>query len=175
MKRHSVIIFAVELLITLVFMGCGDPVLYNISIVNNSSKTVSYRYDGNSDTLASGDSRDYQVKAYTQEPSDISIIPAGTLTIKMSRKGEAYIFENIEPINLNVANTMPFPVTIKADYYIDADGAGKTELLIPEKSEKTEAKIYTSRPRFAISADYPVNSVKVEWEMKDNAINAIVK
>jgi hypothetical protein len=172
MRRYLILGLLAALL---VFTGCGDPVLYEVSILNSSSKTVSYKYNDNSDILNPGDSKTYHVKAYTQAPSDISIVPSGTLTIEISRKGEAYIFENIEPINLNVANTMAFPVVIKADYYIDADGAGKIELLVPKKSEKTEAKIYTSRPRFFITADYPVGSIKVEWEMKDNTINAIIK
>jgi hypothetical protein len=176
MKRYSIVALLVVLSAIMVFTGCGDPILYEVSVLNNSSKSVSYRYNDSSDTLGPGDSKTYQVKAYTQKPSDISVVPSGTLTIEMlSRKGEAYIFENIEPMNLNVANTMPFPVTIKADDYIDADGAGNIELVVPEKTEKQGTKIYTSRPRFTITADYPVDSVKVEWEMRDNTISAIIK
>jgi hypothetical protein len=82
------------------------------------------------------------------------------------------VFNAFRPLP-NIANMAPFPVTIKAGNYIDADG--QTELLIPAGSPVKKAKIYTSRPKFTISADYPVSSLKVEWEMGDNTINAIIK
>jgi hypothetical protein len=175
MRRYSIVALVVVLLAIMVFAGCGDPVLYEVSVLNDSSKTVSYRYNDNSDTLAPTDSKIYHVKAYTQKPSDISVVPPGTITITMDRRNETYIFEDITPFDLSVANTMPFPVTIKADNYIDADGTGKTELLIPEKAEETGAKIYTARPNFTITGDYPVYSVKVEWNIGNNIMYVTIK
>jgi hypothetical protein len=157
----------------LVFAGC-ETAYYSVTVTNSSSKKVSFSYDGSADSLDPGNSKNYQVEAYTQMPVDISV-SAGTLSVAMVHKRNEYIFEDIAPIKLSVANTMPFPVIIKADNYIDADGTGKTELLIPEKAEEKEAKIYTSRPKFTISADYPLSSVKIEWEMKDDTIFVTIK
>jgi hypothetical protein len=169
MKRY----FFLSLLAVLLLAAC-ETEYYSVTITNNSSKQVSYSYDGGKDSLDSGKSKNYQVKAYTQMPADISV-SSGTLTVSMARKQDRYIFEDIAPIKLSVANTMPFLVTIKADNYIDADGKGKTELSIPGEAEETGARIYTSQPKFTISADYPLGSVKIGWEMKDDTIFVTIK
>jgi hypothetical protein len=172
MKRFiltgSAVIFA------LIFAGC-EITYYPVTVENKSSKPVGYFYNGGTDTLQTNESRNYQVRAYTQEPSNIAVVPPGTLTVKMVREGEQYIFENITSINLSVINTLPFPVTIRAGNYIAADGTGKTELEISGNSSVNTAKIYTSKPEFAISADYPVGLIKVEWEMKNGTIFVTIK
>jgi hypothetical protein len=170
MKRFILVGFAV--IFMLVFAGC-ETTYYSVTITNNSSKAVSYFYNGGTDTMSTGDSKTYQVKAYTQRPSNIAVVPSGTLTVKMVHEGEGYIFTDIDPINLSVANALPFDVTIRAGNYIYADETGKTELLVPE-GEKKPAKIYTSRPQFTISADYPVSAVKVVWKITGNTISVTI-
>jgi hypothetical protein len=160
MKRFILTGFAV--IFALIFAGC-EITYYPVTVENRSSKLVGYFYNGGTDTLQSDASKNYQVKAYTQEPSNITV--EGTLTVKMVREEGNYIFEDITPINLNVTNYLPFLVTLRADNYIDADGAGKTELEIPENNSVDTAKIYTAKPKFTISADYPIGSTKAEWRM----------
>jgi hypothetical protein len=159
------------------FVGCGDPTYYAVSISNSSSKTVSYTYDHNSDTLDPGSFMDYQVKAYTPEPADINIVPPGTLSVRMNRKtGALYVFEDVEPINLHVSNVLPFSVTLKAGDYIDADGTGEMRLAVPANSE-VMAVIYTSKPQFTITAEYPTSIVTVEWELdtENDTLYVIIK
>jgi uncharacterized protein YkuJ len=173
MRRYFSFLLIVALL---GFIGC-EITYYPITITNNSSKTVSYFYNGSTDTLEPTKSKSYQVKAYTQMPVNFSVVSSETLTVTMVNEREEYIFKDIDPINLNVVNMMPFPVTIKAGNYIDADGTGSGEigLLIPENTENQNAKIYTTRPKFTITADYPINSIKIEWRMVDTTIYVIIK
>jgi hypothetical protein len=172
MKKLAGIIFAVSML---AFAGC-ETRYYSVTITNNSSKQVAYFYNGGTDILDPCPgvvSKNYQVKAYTQMPADISVVSSDILSVAIVQNRDDYIFEDIAPIDLNVVNTMPFPITIEAGNYIN-DGEGKTKLSVPAKSEKTGA-IYTPRPKFTVSAEYPVNFVKIEWEMKGNTISVTIE
>jgi YD repeat-containing protein len=159
------------LFIVVLLVGC-DATYYPITITNNSSKTVAYTYDGSSDTLAPTFSKGYQVKAYTQDPNIISIVPEGPLSVKLSRGNESYTFENVSPIDLHVANTLPFSVTIKADSYIDA-GSGLIELTVEANTEITTAKIYNSKPKFIINSS--TYSVKAEYVIIEDIMYVTLK
>jgi hypothetical protein len=154
------------LLPVLLLFGCGDVVYYTVSITNNTSKTVAYSYNDLSDTLAPSGSIEYQVKAYTLYPSNIAIVPPGPLSIKLIRKNDNYFFEAVPSMDLHVTNILPFSVKITSGNYIDADGAGSTELTVSSGAQVSGA-IYTANPQFSITADYPVGAVKVEWKINN--------
>jgi uncharacterized protein (UPF0333 family) len=93
---RKIAVFAVVLAFVLV-SGCG-PKYYAVSITNESSKTVSYTYNGSDDTLAPNDSKTYEVLAYTQAPKNINF--PGALSVKMTRNGDIFTFENIPLLTL---------------------------------------------------------------------------
>jgi hypothetical protein len=154
-------------LVCLALVAC-ETKYYSVLITNNSSKAVTYTYNGSPNTLLSGVSEDYQVKAYTQPPKDISV--PGALSVEMENKGEEYVFVNVPPIDLHVINTLSVSVTIKADDYIDNDGS--TELAIGALTEVKTAKIYTGRPNFSVSSGYSPNIV---WEISEGIMYVTIK
>ena len=116
------VIGAAAFLCGLLYAGCGEET-YAVSIINNASRAVSYRYNGKNDTIpaSTGEpvTKKYTVKAYTQPPSNI-VDQNGILSITMiNRQGETYTFNPVPSIQISAVNTLPAAVTIKAGYYID--------------------------------------------------------
>lgn len=159
--------------------ACGTE-YYSVSVINYSEKTVSYVYNGSSDTLAARtpetpdspeiyDSKTYEVKAYTQPPQNINV-PDGVLSVTMNQKGNTFTFVDAEPFTLNVVNRLPFEVKFKADNYIDDNGS--VEFTIDADTEKT-AKIYTSKPGFtSLTEDH---TVIIDWNFKENTVYVITR
>jgi hypothetical protein len=81
---------------SLLFLSCGEKI-YDVTIINNSSKTVSYVYDDEADVLEPGESKQYKVEAYTQPPRDISV--NGEMNIIMIVNGDVFTFVDIEEEN----------------------------------------------------------------------------
>jgi hypothetical protein len=162
MKKLSLIA-----LVCLALAAC-ETKYYSVLITNNSSKDVSYSYNGASDTLVSGKSKGYEVEAYTQPPKDMSV--TGPMSVTMESKSEEYIFTNVPPVNLHVINTLPSNIIIKADSYIDDNGS--TELLIESLQEKTTANIYTENPRFTVLSGY---SAIIDWKIENNIIYVTIR
>ena len=150
--------------IVCLFISC-ETSYYSVSVTNNSeTKTVSYTYNDSSDTLAPGESETYEVEAYTEPPANIED-ENGVASIEMKRDGDIFTFVDVEPIILNVINTLPIPITIKADNYIWDEINASVELSVPAREERTERLfIYTENPKFTITSDYPVI---YEWNITD--------
>jgi hypothetical protein len=127
---------------------------YSVTFTNESSKTVSFEYDGTSDTISIGDSKTYQVKAYTKPPVNI-VDQNGIASIDMNKilTTADYTFFDKVPFNLNVINKLPTDITIKADNFID--NSGSTEMFI-EKDNEATALIFTNKPKFTTTSNYPV-------------------
>ena len=151
--------------------GCDFPEYYNHTVKNESeSKTISYTFNGSDvvDILAPDESKEYQSKT-GKLFKGIANVSAGSphgfgVSVIVKLNGNDFTFIDVDPFNLNVINTLPFEVTIKADNYIDLDGS--TELTIepyPEEATAiiyTSAKIYTSNPKFTSSTN-PL--IKFDW------------
>jgi hypothetical protein len=154
-------------LICLAFVAC-ETKYYSVLISNNSSKDVSYEYNGSSDTLDQGKSKTYQVKAYTQSPKNISV--TGTMSIRMEDSNGDYLFIDVTPIELHVANTLPADITIKSDNYID--DSGSIELTVESMKEKTTAKIYTKNPKFTVLSGYPA---VIDWNIQNDIMYVTIR
>ena len=167
------VIFFVIIAVFLV-LGCGETELYSVSITNNSTKTVSYDYNGGTGTLAVSQTNVYKVKAYTQPPKNI-LDQNGIASIKMNTDGMTgnYAFTDAAVFALNVVNNLPVEITIKADNFIDDNGS--TELTIGENTEKNTARIYTSKPRFTpLVNNYPV-TIDSNFDDNDKTVYVIIR
>ena len=157
--------------IVFILISCGDVKFYSVSISNNSSKSVSYTYNGISDTLTVSETKQYEVEAYTQPPKNIvDQNGIASLTIKTNGMTGDYTFLGATPLDLNVINRLPVDITIKADNYIDNNGS--TELVIGLNAESTGAKIYTKSPKFTSTANYPII---VEYSVDENVMSVIIR
>jgi hypothetical protein len=167
MRRYFSFLLIVFVVLTLV--AC-EVRYYSVLIANNSSKNVSYEYNGSPDTLDSDKSKTYQVKAYTHPPKNISV--TGAMSVKMETRlsGEEYAFVNAAALDLHVLNTLDVELTLMADNYID--NSGETSLTIPANTEIKTAKIYTTTPHFTITSGY---SPAITWKIEDNVMYVTIK
>jgi hypothetical protein len=108
---------------------------------------VSYAYNGSSDTLALNGSKNYQVKAHTQPPQNITVPGGMSVSIAATHSGNEYVFEDIPHINIHVVNTQNFNVSIaeKSNYIENDDGNPFIEC---QNQATTSGKIYTKTPNF---------------------------
>ena len=163
---------AVFTVISMLFWGCNGKEFYTVLITNASEeKTVSYEYDGNSDSLDVSETKQYEVKAYTQPPKNIAD-QNGVASLVMNTNGMTgeHTFYDAAPFDLNVINRLPVDITIKAGNFIDNNGS--TELTIASNNESTGAKIYTQTPEFTSTSNYPVN---IEWAIDKNEMSVIIR
>jgi hypothetical protein len=156
MKR---LIFAV--FVVFAFVSC-ETRYYTVTIKNDSSKSVTYTYDDITDTLAVSGSKEYQVKAYTQPPKNISVPGAMSIQVESLPSGEELKFTDVASIDIHVLNTLDTEITLTADNYIDNNGT--TSLIVPAKSEINTAKIYTKTPRFKVLSEY---AISIEWKIEN--------
>jgi len=172
MKRLYIAIF-----IIFIFVSCDLPEYYNYQISNNSSENVSYTFNGISDILEPSESKDYQLKKgeiFTGMENINAGSPYGfgykvKLGMKTTNTGSDYFFYDFNPFDLNVINSLPVTVSIKADNYID--NLNSTTLDIDANSEKT-AKIYTNKPTFTSTNNYPII---FDWVFSNNTIYVIIR
>ena len=108
------------------------------------------------------------MKAYTQPPNNI-VDQDDLASIRMERKGDAYLFFDAVPLELNVINMLPVEITIKASRFIDNNGL--PEITISSGEEKT-AKIYSKNPKFTTTSNYPVF---IDWSVSDNEMAVIIR
>ena len=178
MKKFYFMLFLILAGIIFQFSSCYEK-LYTVTIKNESSKSVSYVYDGKKDYLGINygvnNSKQYTVEPYTQPPRDINV--DGVMSIKMlNQNGNYYTFVNIEEseiFTLYVSNTLPIEVVLRADKYID-DLNGSTEMRIPPyEPEPKIGRIYTSMPNFTL---YP-SQYTVDWNFNEErtAIHVTVR
>jgi hypothetical protein len=165
-----------SLLILAVFaLGTCETRYYSITLRNNSSKQVTYTFDDITDTLAPIASKDYQVKAYTQPPKDLSVSGAMSVKVDKERQTEEYVFKDIPPTTITILNTLPVPVRVKAGKYIE-DIAGNPFIECQEYNTSTGAsettgKIFTNNPVFQSvpkyegQTDYSDYPVIFDWKI----------
>jgi hypothetical protein len=163
--KKLLVIFSIAFLL---LAGCEEK-YYSVLITNDSEKTVSFTYNDSDDTLASKTSKTYEVKAYTQPPTNINF--PGALSVRMIQKGDAFTFEDIPSINLNVKSFLLIDIKIKADNYIWDDEYGSTEFFIP-KGEERNGLIYTEKPNFTTIPSYPAI---IDWNFNDNTMYVIIR
>jgi len=164
-------IVILTLSVALLLFSCGEK-HYSVSITNDSTKAVSYTYNGVSDTLAVSQTKTYEVDAYTQPPINVAEHPSGiaSLVVKANGRNGDYTFSDATPLDLKVINKLPVPITIKADNYID--NGGLTELTIAADDKEETAKIYTKSPKFTSTTNYPII---VEWTVAGNEMPVIIR
>jgi hypothetical protein len=153
--------------IVCLFISC-ETKYYSVLVTNKSKeKTVSYTYNDVSDSLGPNESKTYEVEAYTLPPANIED-ENGVASIEMKWDGDTYTFVDVEPIIFNVVNLLPFEIKIKAYNYIWDETNASVELSIRAQEERTdELFIYTEKPKFTATSDYPVKSVEYEWNITD--------
>jgi len=166
-KLHLIIVFCI------LTVSCKDEIkIYNISITNNSTKSVSYTYNGSSDSLAVSETKKYEVKAYTGSPQNL-VDQNGIASVELNvdnLKGDYFIVPAPEPINLSVTNTLPIEVSIRAGNFID--DSGSPIFTISANSEKSTAKIYTKNPIFTSLISYPII---IDWNRRDDTIYMVIR
>jgi len=178
MKKLLVIFGVIFLLIA----GCEES-NYTVFIKNESSKTVSFIYDGAWETLngtkesspppSPVTSKTYEVKSYTQQPTNIKV--EGVFNVEMKTKGNTFTFDDAPSYNLSVFNSLTINVTLKADNYID--NKDSTEIEIKAGETKT-AKIYTKTPNFKTDPTikpFTGDPVVAKWEFKDDTVSVVIR
>jgi hypothetical protein len=135
---------------------------------------VTYTYNNITETLAPASFKEYQVKAYTQPPKDLSVPEPGVLSITMTRalQTDEYVFENVAPKDIQVLNTLAIPVRVMAGMYIE-DSSGNP-FIECTASATAAGKIYTSNPIFVSKPKYegqselPDHTVIFDWKETDD-------
>jgi hypothetical protein len=168
--KHCFLLPIAVVFLVLGFISC-ETREYSVTVNNNSSKPVTYTYNDITDTLSISESKEYQVKAYTQPPKNISVPGALSVQVENLKSGEEYVFTNASPLDLHVLNTLDISVVLVADKYIDA-GDESTELIIPARMENKTSKIYSRKPKFTILSEY---SPTVVWEIEGNIMIVTIK
>ena len=168
MKKLFSIMAVVSLLIS-----CGEN-KFLVSITNNSSKTASYTYNNISDTLSVGETKHYEVGAYTLPPANITD-SNGIESLKIIKpdhlKDDYALIDNTDSLSLKVSNTLPIKVTIRAGNFI-ANGTS-TELEIDKNDIDDTATIYTREPKFTFTpADYPV---LIDWRIVEDEMLVTIR
>ncbi len=163
MKKLGFVKILLIILFLMCFLSCTNDVLFDVSIKNDSSKTVTYTYNGSSDTLSPGESKIYKVQAHTPKPQNISV--SGVMSVVMSYY-DGYVFKNVEPISLHISNKLAFPVELSAGKYLEP-----AEIVIPANDIHNTAMIYTTMPNFTVS---PVLAT-VEWKLNGDTMNVIIQ
>jgi hypothetical protein len=162
----------------LALLSC-DPKYYTVTVENQSSKAVTYTYNGVQTTLVKGGSKEYQVEAFTLSPGDISVEKAMSVEMESHGSGERYVFKDRKSLVLEVENKLGQDIYLTADKYIEtAASPPATELQFKVSPSSTgTAKIYTETPRFTVLATpsalfYPAPSVS--WEIKDSVMKVVI-
>ena len=159
-------------LAAVLFLGC-DTKYYTVSITNNSTKTVSYAYNGVSDNiLLATKTKIYEVEAYTQPPKDY-VDDKGIASVNMECEitGD-YSFVDAEYYNLIVTNEFPFEITFSAGNFIENGGSMSVTADVDDTEKDTGAVIYTDKPKFTSTLSHPV---VFEWEISGDDMTVTIK
>jgi len=137
------------------FCGCTlDNDILKVS--NRSSKTVVYTlyYESGNFQLAPGASRDHETPVNSHLPPQSYSVLTMPFDVAMERIDSLnYEFNNILPIGLNIANTLPVPITITTGtiQYMDV-----ASISIPANDTNASLNVFTKNPSFHIDAGgYP--------------------
>jgi hypothetical protein len=178
----------------------GEFDIVNYTIVNDSSKNITFTFNDITKTLAKDTSVTYTINSEQGRfvPEKINYLGhKKSVNLETLNKGTAgifYTFTDNKPLTLNVENKSLVPVTVKADDLIYADantGVGaydKKEFTLKVKEDSEEkALIYTSTPKFSVKDARTLEQVtsgillypypiEVDWELiDDDTINLTIK
>jgi len=144
--------FLVAILAALPFLGC-DVTSYSILLTNDTkTRIVTYTYNGMPGILGPLEAKRYEVDAWTHPPVDaVDQNGIASVNVRTDRITGDHAFVYARKIILEVMNTLPTSVTIRAGNFIDNDGL--LALTIDENSERT-AIIYTANPNFTITGNF---------------------
>jgi hypothetical protein len=179
MKKLAII--AVIFACGLVF-GCGNE-KYTVTITNaTDEKTVSYSYNGSSDTLAPQKSKTYEVRAYTKPPENY-VDQNDIASIDMEQKGDSFTFVPATSLEMEIMNTLPVDVKrIKADNFISYSSVSGESLTVSVPAGNTissDLYIYTDKPNFSLAdADgiiEPSYPIIFDWNIVDNKMFVTIR
>ena len=158
------------ILTPMLFLGC-DVVSYSIELSNDTeTKTVSYTYNGAVGELGPLETRLYEVGAWTHPPVN-AVDQNGIASVYVRTNGMTgdHAFVYVRPIILEVKNTLPVNLTVRAGNFIDNDGSME---LIVYTGETETAVIYTENPVFTTAGNFPtafdVAIISFECECDDD-------
>jgi hypothetical protein len=159
MKKFIIVLVTVVMLI---LAACGSD-YYDRVISNQSSKIVSYVYDGRTETLAPYILKVYSVTLAVHEPSSITF-DGHPKSIVVESEGWNYIFAGVTPIPLVVKNTLGSVIKIENEY-IDYSPTGTeyyTSFNVAANKVAAPAVVYTATPVFTITPvsayTYPITA-----------------
>ena len=155
------------------------------TIVNNSSETVSFYFNNDPNRIylyATNTSRSFTINSGRgiQRPENITF-SGHPRSIRMdttggSTRGFTYTFVSVYSITLNVTNTLPIEVTIRADDFIDGDYLTIPPNPPPSNETNTRTStIYTDSPRFTTTPRYLPGSgypIRVTWTIDASGMHA---
>ena len=158
-----------------IIFSCDLQDYWIYTVKNESARIISYKFNsGNVDTLEQSEVKTYQIKR-GERHTGIGDVDAGNpyglgYSVKIIHSGTNYTFIDNLPYDLHVANILPISVNIKADDNIDNNGS--TELEIAANTENTTAKIYTNRPVFITTTNYPVI---FDWQFVNDTVYLVIR
>ena len=155
-------------------MGC-DFEYHDLSVTNNSSKIVSYTMFEENGTfqLNPGKTRIHKTPHNSHLPPSNISVSVMPFNIKMvSINTLTYEFENIDPIGLHIANTLPVSVEISTGV---VEYMSVPSITVPANSIDDTNSIYTKNVKFIIenSGGYPA-VFKTNFNTEDNKLYVII-
>jgi hypothetical protein len=171
-------IVLISLCATLFLSACG-PDYYDRAIRNQSSKDVSYVYDGQAEMLPARESKTYSVTLAVHGPSDVSF-SGHPKSIVPKADGFDYVFEDAPEIGLIVTNELSVGITISSEY-IDTDKnndtSNDTSFTVNAQTTSTSITIviYTATPVFTVtpSAD-STSPFVVEYKIESGTMTVTI-
>jgi len=189
MKKTLFIIIIVAFLLSC--SGEYDDVIYKIT--NGSKKNVNFTFNGKSEKISPGAAPiTYTINSEKGifSPENVTISTEHhprsikLTTINKGTSGIFYTFEDNEPLDLIVLNTLPINIKIFSYKVISniiinnfiSDDDNNFILTIEKNKEKT-AKIYTSTPNFIILDETGniLTNITIDWNLINDKIIVIVK
>lgn len=161
--------------IVFILFSCSFDDYYYFKVQNDSSRTITYTFNGDPQQLTAGDFKNYEIKNEGQyrtvENSNAGNPYGFNIGVGLKRIGQTFTYYDIEPHDLNVVNILPFDVTLKSEYL---DNAGSTELTIQYNETKT-AKIYARTSNFTLTPSaYPI-VIDRNFNNNTNTVYLIIK
>ena len=168
--------------IVLLLGSCEKKSYYSVSITNKTDKTVTYIYNGLSESLAPLTSKTYEVEPYSLPPTNYKDhFGIASININTDNLTGNYFFTNADFFYLEVISHLKIDATLKADNFLFNENGYRDEkdeienyhsVLIkysdepdvePEEEEEIKKadkslRIYSKNPNFTVSSSLPVIS-----------------
>ncbi|MCL2211574.1 MAG: hypothetical protein FWB95_06605 [Treponema sp.] len=172
---------ALKTMITLFIISLSScdavEIFYSVSIINKSAKIVSFSYAGIDAVLAPDQERLFEGGGYAPGTLLDVIDENGIASLDIDYVyAKSYTFTDAQPFNLNVVNSLPISIKMKAGNFIDNEGLMELEI---EAKETSNAKIYTNKPDFTLIDDSENSSYPVIFDWNYNketeTVNVIIR